>query len=38
MSDIEDELHAILGPMVDLPPMNDAEEAVRFIAELKARR
>ncbi len=35
MDDLEKELRNILGTVIDLPPMTDAE-AIRFINELKA--
>lgn len=35
MSDILDELREILGPIVEMPAMSDAD-AVRFIQELKS--
>jgi hypothetical protein len=34
MSDLDDELAAILGPILTLPPLSDAD-AVRFIRELR---
>jgi hypothetical protein len=37
MTDLDKELREILGPVLEMPPMTDAE-AVRFIAELKAMR
>jgi len=34
-NDLDAQLREILGPVLELPPMSDAE-AVRFIMELKA--
>lgn len=34
-SDLETELHQVLGHVLELPPMSDAD-AVRFIRELKS--
>lgn len=35
MSDLDKELRELLGPIIDMPPVSDAE-AVRWIMELKA--
>lgn len=37
MTDLSKELRDILGPVLDLPPLSDAE-SVRFILEMRALR